>query len=117
MAKSVEDGDVAVIYRVDAHATKRDPGHFVAVAQITSSPWRDRWGQTFINWGVQILPPEAWISSADTKASGLWVNKVPLTQQILAPSPVHLDVDQWQWLCSRLPTGAVQWLEEHAKDV
>lgn len=115
-AKSVEDGDVAVIYRVDAGAQMRDPGQIVAIARITSSPWYTRHGYTDVNWQLQLLPPKAWIKSADMKKSGLWTNKVPLSMNKQALSPVQLDTQQWSWLARRLPPTAVGWLEAHTRD-
>ncbi len=116
-AVSIGDGDVAVVYRVDANAYRRDPGRIVATARITSSPWHNRFGEAGVNWEVRLLPPEAWISSDQMKASGLWTNRVPLTQQTQASSPVHLDEQQWHWLTSHLPLAAVEWLEQHATDL
>lgn len=114
-AVSVGDGDVGVVYRVDGGAHHRDPGKIVAVARITTSPWRNRWGEAGVNWEVMLLPPEEWVTSQEMKASGLWMNRVPLTQQNQASSPVQLDLQQWQWLTAQLPTAAVDWLETHAK--
>lgn len=115
-AVSVGDGDVAVVYRVDGNAHRRDPGKIVAMARITSSPWHNRFGEAGVNWEIRVLPPEAWITSVQMKASGLWTNRVPLTQQTQASSPVRLDEQQWQWLSKNLPEAAVEWLEEHASD-
>lgn len=115
-ARSVEDGDVAVVYRVDANATNRDPGRIVAIARITSSPWFSRDGDAFVNWTLLRLPPEHWISSQDMKTSGLWMNRVPLSRNKQASFPVHLDQDQWDWLAQRLPATALTWLEDHTID-
>lgn len=113
--KSVGDGDVAVVYRVDAEATLRDPGKIVAVARVTSSPWFDRHGYASVNWKLQLLPPESWISSADMRSSGHWQGRMPFTTNKQGTSPVELDVDQWGWLSARLPVAALQWLTDHAK--
>jgi hypothetical protein len=113
-AVSVEDGDIAVVYRADYTAVRRDPGRIVAVARITSSPWRSRW-DTEVNWGLLRLPPEAWISSADMHSSGLWTNKVPLSGNPQASSPVQLGADQWKWIAQQLPDAAVDWLASHAR--
>lgn len=59
-ARSVEDGDVAVVYRVGANATNRDPGQIVAIARITSGPWFSRDGDAFwlvaLTEGVEDIP-------------------------------------------------------------
>lgn len=115
-AKSVDDGDIAVVYRVDAHATNRDPGKIVAIARITSGPWFSRDGYAFVNWTVRCLPPERWIDSGEMKSSGLWTNRVPLSRNKQASSPVQLDEEQWGWLAPRLPASALAWLEEHTVD-
>jgi hypothetical protein len=112
--RAVGDGDVAVVYRVEAGAPHRDPGRIVAVARINSSSWQRRDGHTAVSWHVRTLPLEAWISSVDMKASGLWTNRVPFTSQAQASSPVELGVDQWSWIADRLPAAARTWLEEHA---
>lgn len=114
--KSVNDGDVAVVYRVDPAAVKRDPGKIVAVARVTSSPWFNRWEEARINWVVLLLPPEAWISSVDMKASGLWTRRVPFSANKQASSPVGLNRKQWNWLVDHLPGAALTWLEQHAAD-
>lgn len=114
--KAVADGDVAVVYRVDAGAQRRDPGRVVAIACITSSPWITRSGWASVNWQLQILPPESWISSKDMKKSGFWTNRVPLSTNTRATSPVELDADQWGWISSRLPETALCRLTKHAQD-
>lgn len=112
---SIGDGDVAVVYRVARGAVKRVPGHVVAIAQITSGTWMDRHLGTYVNWNVQLLPPEDWIlSAADMQASGLWPNKVPFTNNNQATSPVELDAGRWAWLEQRLPPAGVKWLSDFA---
>lgn len=112
---SIDDGDVAVVYRVLANAVKRDPGAIVAIARIKSSPWCDRNGYANVNWELQALPVESWIPSADMHTSGLWQNHVPLTTQTQTSSPVLLDAQQWTWIIQRLPGAAVDWLDKHAQ--
>lgn len=111
-ARSVEDGDVALVYRVGAHATRRDPGAIVAVAQISSSPWFNRHGDAFVNWTLYLLPPESWIHSREMKSSGLWVNRSPLHDSQRASFPVELHDDQWAWVANRLPAHTREWLAE-----
>jgi len=113
--KSVGDGNVAVIYRVDVGAYRRDPGQIVAIARVTSSPWFHRNGFAEVNWDVQLLPPESWISSADMQGSGFWVNRVPFSSNTQVSSPVELNQSQWGWITSRLPAEALKLLEAHAK--
>jgi hypothetical protein len=113
--KSVSDGDVALVYRVDGGAKLRDPGQIVAVACVTSSPWFDRNGYAQVNWKLQLLPPELWISSVDMKASGHWQGRVPFTTNKQATSPVELDASQWNWIERQLPKPALKWLSDHAK--
>lgn len=110
---AIDDGDVAVIYRVSGNAVKRVPGAIVAIAGITSSPWRDRDGNSGVNWELQPLPVESWIHSADMLSSGLWHNHVPLTTQTQTSSPVELNARQWAWIIQRMPGAAVDWLDNH----
>ncbi len=112
--KSVDDGDCAVIYRVEPNASKRVPGKIVAVECITSSPWLNRAGEGRISWIIQLLPPEAWVRSADMQASGFWNGKVPFSRNGQVANPVELDKNQWSWMAAQLPTAAVELLEEHA---
>jgi hypothetical protein len=112
--KSVEDGDITMIYRVDAGAVMRNPGHVVAVARITSSPWFSRNDYALVNWQVRLLPPELWISSQAMQASGHWQRRSPFTGNKQASSPVELDSAQWPWMAAQLPDAAVAWLTDHA---
>lgn len=111
---SIGSGDVAVVYRAEPHATKRDPGYIVGVARITSSPWELAPDQFRVDWTLRLLPRKAWISSGDMKASGLWSRKVPFSPNEQVANPVEQDAPRWGWLSARLPGSTVAWLDKHA---
>ncbi|NKR65314.1 hypothetical protein GS491_26450 [Rhodococcus hoagii] len=117
-ATSIGAGDLGVVYRVDgAHAVARRAGDaaasgasaarpsrhiggIVALAYVTSSPWRGGDGGAYVNWDLIRLAPEYWISSREMADSGLWTNKTPFGTNHQATTPVRQTRDQWQWLQS-----------------
>ncbi|WP_278314953.1 hypothetical protein [Lolliginicoccus levis] len=109
--KLIGPGDIGLVYRADRGAQMRKKGKIVAVARITSTPQEASDGNTYVEWELCRLPPEAWIDEQQMLASGNWTYDVrPFGGSHQAPAS-RVRPDQWEWLKRTLPSAVVDWLK------